>query len=119
MLYDYRMTLTPGYVPGASVTGVRSITDNAVQPLEHRIESLELACAGMWELLKTKFDCTDDELVAKIHEIDARDGVVDGRIGSNTHSHCPNCHRQLLTKRSALCNWCGAVLPVEPFKSAG
>ena len=83
-------------------------------PLEKRVEHLELACAGLWELLKFKLNCTDEELVNAIQTVDARDGVVDGRAGPAA-GVCPSCHRKLLTKSSNKCSWCGADLQLDPF----
>lgn len=102
-------------VSAASVSNtVRNATQDAVMPLERRIEHLELACAGLWELLKFKLQCTDDELMNAIQHVDARDGVMDGRAGPPA-GLCPSCGRKLLTRSSAKCSWCGADVKVDPF----
>jgi len=85
-----------------------------MQPLEKRIEHLELACAGLWELLKFKLQCTDEELVNAIQHVDGLDGVVDGRAGS-AGGMCPSCNRKLLTRSSSKCSWCGSDLKLDPF----
>ncbi|AIE86867.1 hypothetical protein [Fimbriimonas ginsengisoli] len=92
----------------------RAAVDDAVTPLEHRVEHLELACAGLWELLKNKLGCTEEELVAAIQSVDARDGVMDGRAGPE-NGVCPTCNRRLLTRRSPNCTWCGSRLQQNPF----
>jgi hypothetical protein len=84
------------------------------QVLEARLEALELACGGLWELLKTKHGYSDEELVRVIHELDARDGVMDGRV-TPLKENCPNCGRQLVTKQRKRCVWCGAELALKPF----
>ena len=38
-----------------------------------RIDQLTLICAAMWELMKEKLAVQEDELVAKVAEIDARE----------------------------------------------
>jgi hypothetical protein len=78
--------------------------------LEDRIDALELACAGLWRLLKAKHGYTDDELAAAITDVDAADGKVDGKMRSRP-SECPACGRQLLTRSREKCSWCGARLP--------
>jgi hypothetical protein len=101
--------------PGATTADVRSAASSAVEPLERRIESLELACAGLWELLKFKMGCTDDELVAAVQAVDARDGSLDGRITQKGPEVCPKCGRTLLTKTGTRCSWCGEPLTRIPF----
>lgn len=78
-----------------------------------RLETLELACAGLWEFLKAKHGYTDAELIEVIQQVDARDGVVDGKIGS-VDEGCPYCGRKLLTKQRHHCVWCGAELAKKP-----
>ena len=72
----------------------------------YQIERLTLACQAMWELLREHTDLTDDHLKAKILEIDARDGTVDGKIGHKVID-CPECGQKTNTRR-ARCVFCGA-----------
>jgi len=99
---------------GATVGEARNAAEESILPLEHRIESLELACAGMWELLKQMSNVTDDQLIAKIREIDAKDGKVDGKITRGS-LECPACGRQSLVRNATKCTWCGADLQRAPF----
>jgi hypothetical protein len=94
---------------GVTSGEVRRSAESAVMPIEHRLDYLELACAGLWNLLKAKHGYTDEELVASIQEVDARDGNVDGKIGRASRD-CPHCHRKLLTRDSPKCAWCGGAL---------
>ena len=104
-------------VYGANEHRVRSVAEETVTPIEQRVQSLELACAGMWEILRDKLGVTEDELVAKIQEIDARDGRVDGKMSGAVGAKCNSCGRQLLSRRSDHCNWCGNSLPAAPFRN--
>ncbi len=79
--------------------------DNTKQDLEH----LTLACQAMWELLRDHVGLTDDHLRAKILEIDARDGTVDGKIGAEVID-CPHCGQKASTTKSN-CIYCGHRLP--------
>ena len=54
----YRPTFYSG--GGASATDISIATERVSQDLNRRIESLELACAGLWELLKAKNGYTGD-----------------------------------------------------------
>ncbi len=108
----YRPTFYSG--GGASATDISIATERVSQDLNRRIESLELACAGLWELLKAKNGYTDEELVAVIREVDLRDGKEDGRVRP-TDEKCPSCGRQLLSRKSPNCSWCGADLGRGPL----
>lgn len=99
---------------GASATDVHIATETVSRELNRRIEGLELACAGLWELLKAKNGYTDEELVATIREVDLRDGKEDGRVRP-TDAKCPSCGRHLLSRKSPNCSWCGADLDRGPL----
>ena len=88
--------------------------ETLIRPVETRLEHLELACAGLWELLKDKLGATDEELFKAIHAYDARDGVVDGKI-TNKMTTCPVCNHKLLTKSRSHCVWCGADFSKNPY----
>lgn len=51
MFYNLRTTTTN---LGATAADARLAAESVVMPLESRIEHLELACAGLWTLLKKK-----------------------------------------------------------------
>lgn len=85
-----------------------------INELKKRIDSLELACAGLWELLKFKTGATEDELAKAIEAVDARDGEVDGKI-RRTVGNCPSCKRKLALRRAPNCAWCGAPVKLSPF----
>ena len=73
------------------------------------IEELTLACQAMWELLRDHLGFTDENLKAKIIVIDARDGVVDGKIGAELID-CPHCGQRASTMKPN-CVYCGQSLP--------
>ncbi len=97
---------TPG---GTSTTEARIIAEDTVRATELKVQALELTCAAMWTILKDKLGVTDEELIHAIHEVDARDGVVDGKIGQAARV-CPHCQRKVLTRNPTKCAWCGGDL---------
>ena len=111
MLSGFAQPVTVGQSPADT----RLAVEQGTQALEARVDSLELACAGLWQLLKQKHGYTDEDIVAAIHEVDAADGSVDGKHRLNQRLMCPHCHRQLLTQRSKNCNWCGKEISRPPF----
>lgn len=81
--------------------------------LRRSIDTLTLTCAALWELLREKHGVSDDELVAKMQEIDLRDGKLDGKMTSPTAT-CPDCHRPNRSNRQR-CMYCGGTLPAVPI----
>ena len=87
------------------IDGLIARKDNTKQELEE----LTLACQAMWELLRDHLGFTDAHLKAKILEIDARDGTVDGKIGAELID-CPHCGQKASTTKPN-CVYCGHRLP--------
>jgi len=81
-----------------------------------RVDQLLLVCAAMWELLAERAGVTEADLVTKIAEIDARDGVADGKI-TFSPVPCPQCQRPIFARQKR-CLYCGGPRPVDSvFKS--
>jgi len=76
---------------------------------QRRIDRLSLACQSMWELLRDRCGITEEELAAKILEIDLRDGSKDGKMGTQTFN-CAKCGAKTNSKRAS-CVMCGEPLP--------
>jgi len=73
-----------------------------------RIERLMLATQAMWELVREHTGLTDTHLLAKMEEIDGRDGMQDQKIGVEIID-CPHCGRKTNT-RSGTCIYCGKAV---------
>jgi hypothetical protein len=80
-----------------------------VRDLEFTTSRLALACQAMWELLRERSAITDQDLLAKMNEVDLRDGTKDGRMTPIVVA-CPKCGKPSNTKHSR-CLYCGADLP--------
>ncbi|MFI5386799.1 MAG: hypothetical protein ACHQ50_11840 [Fimbriimonadales bacterium] len=89
-----------------------------VAMLQQRVDSLELACAALWKLLKDQNSFTDEQLQAAIHDVDAGDGTVDGKV-TRQGGECPHCHHRILSRTAGKCLWCGAPLNDGPFNQSG
>ena len=88
-----------------STTAESTVT---IKDLERRLEKLTLASNAMWELLRESPGFTDEQLTAKMAEIDARDGRMDGKIAPAV-LECPSCHKKN-TLRRRTCLYCETAL---------
>ena len=78
--------------------------------LSSRCDRLALGCQAMWELLREKHELTDEEIEIKIHEVDLRDGLADGKMSSSLVK-CSSCGRNSNSTRPN-CIYCGEKIDV-------
>ena len=76
--------------------------------LQRRLDRLALGCQALWELLRERTGISEEELAAKILEVDLRDGQTNGRMSTQI-TECPKCRSKTNSKR-ATCVICGARL---------
>jgi ribosomal protein S27AE len=72
---------------------------------EERLDKLTLITMAMWELLRDNTKFTELDLLAKVQELDLRDGKPDGKV-SLTVCKCPKCSRTM-SPRHKKCLYCG------------
>lgn len=82
--------------------------ERKTESLQQQIDHLTLLCQSMWELLRDHSDLADDLLLAKVADIDTRDGKADGKIGKQVLP-CPSCGANCNTA-SQHCTMCGEDL---------
>lgn len=82
--------------------------ENRTATTNDQIERLMLASQAMWELLRDQLGMTDDQLRAKMHEIDSRDGTLDDKMGADIIT-CPHCGRKTNT-RNKRCIYCAEAV---------
>jgi hypothetical protein len=76
--------------------------------LEERIDKLSLLNYALWSLLQERVGLTEAELIARVEELDLKDGKRDGRITGGI-VNCPDCNRPL-SQRHRKCLYCGYAL---------
>ena len=76
---------------------------------QRQIHKLTLAVEALAEILSERNDITREVILAKITEIDRRDGRLDGRINPEA-VFCTECDRTF-NANMAKCVYCGADRP--------
>ena len=102
----------------ALTAGRQGTSTSEVLALEDRLDRLVLVIGAMWSLLEER-GFTNDDLIARIHEIDKADGLADGRRVTGP-SDCRECGSKVAPGLQA-CQFCGAAVPtsaVDPFAGA-
>ena len=76
-----------------------------VKELEEKLDQMALKCQAMWEILRDATDLSDGDIEQKIHEIDLRDGVADGKM-TRTGRKC-GARGRTISARHNHCLYCG------------
>jgi len=112
--FSFRHFLSPSLVQEQSARDARSEARAAtteVQLLRGEVDRLYMITEALWSLLKEQGSYDDQSLAETIHQIDLRDGKLDGRVSTTEGPRaCSSCGRTTSKKRP-LCMYCGN--PVE------
>lgn len=73
--------------------------------LDDKVNRLALICRAMFELLQQSSAVTEEQLKAKIVEIDVRDGHADG-VMTPPQKRCPKCNA-MMSPQFGRCLFCG------------
>jgi len=96
---------------------VGRIASAHVDELERRVNALTLASTALWALLKERTDLTEEDLLARMRDLDLADGCEDSKITKQV-LRCPACDR-VMNPRHKQCLYCGAAnLKLEAFDGA-
>jgi len=90
----------------ASAAALEGSSDlRAAARLDEKVNRLALICRAMFELMQASSGVTEDQLKAKIVEIDLRDGQADGRVTERAKT-CPKCGA-MMSPQMGRCLFCG------------
>ncbi len=103
-LYQNRQISNAALSAGRAESKAQNVADE-IRSLNKRVDNLCLLSQAMWELLRDCTEMTDEDILERMNEIDARDGSADGKMGSGVKA-CPKCNRALSTKHGK-CLYCG------------
>jgi hypothetical protein len=117
ILYDLHQNAKIGEANAKARAGLRQAdrVSDRVDDLEERLDRMALLNLALWSILKEKLDVTDDELEARVQELDIQDGKADGRSQSKIID-CPDCQCPI-QQRHRRCLYCGFQLHYSGFDS--
>ena len=97
----------------ASAKHAASRAQQRIKLLEANLAKSLMISEALWELLAEKTGLTEDDLYNKLHEVDMRDGVLDGK-NQRSATDCPACDRKVSGRHGA-CLYCGEVIGNSVF----
>jgi hypothetical protein len=108
--FGFRHNVTAG-INAAEAKSKASGVASELQNMRRELERSALAWEALWTLMRDKLGVTQEELQARIDEIDLSDGELDGRV-RRAVVPCPNCERPV-NRRLRKCMYCQAPVPRE------
>ncbi len=99
---------------GSSAGSSAARANTNVRYLQKDVERLTMICEAMWSMLRDKLGVDDEELMARIAELDLSDGEADGRKEVSGPAMCPKCSRPN-SRRHDFCIYCGTLIRTTPF----
>ena len=100
-----------------SAESLTSRFDGQIRQLEQQNDRLTLAVMALAEILREQFHVSQDDIEAKMRDIDIRDGNLDGKV-TRFGKLCRSCGRVSGAKRTT-CLYCGESLPQDSFLFPG
>jgi hypothetical protein len=82
-----------------------------VDALEERLERMSLGLQALWELCRERLQLSDEDLFARIRDVDLRDGKLDSRLAKSLVA-CSSCGRANAQRR-VRCLYCAKPLAVS------
>lgn len=106
MIWDLYQQLKIGEVRDTSERAAASaqLAQAEVSSVEAKLDRLTLLTMAMWEFQRERMGLTDIDLAKKMHEIDLRDGIADGKAGPEA-VNCPSCGRTI-SSHDEICIYC-------------
>jgi hypothetical protein len=104
---------TAAAINAAEAIGEAHRARTATEALDTRLDRMVLAFEALWSLTRDRLQITDEELVARMNDLDLSDGRLDGKVRKGAVS-CPKCGRTI-SRRLPKCIYCSQPIVHDPF----
>lgn len=111
--YLYGDISTGTAINAAEAVGEARKALSAADSLDARLDRVLLAFEALWTLVREKLPVSDEDLAARMNELDLSDGRLDGKVRKSAVS-CPSCGRTI-SRRLPRCMYCGQAIVHDPF----
>jgi len=109
----HQTNIPTGSDAASRAESIARTTQQRYKVLEANLAKSLLICETLWELLRDEHGWSDQDLFKKLHEVDMRDGVADGKNQRKAVT-CPDC-KHTVSPRHPACLYCGHVIDTSPF----
>ena len=117
LLWDLHQERRIGDAMDNANVAARKATDfqERVRFLEDRVDRMVLTNMAVWSIVRERLRLTDEDLAARIEQIDLEDGKADGKVTRTGPAVCGRCGRSF-SPRHRRCLYCGQESrPATPF----
>jgi len=114
--FAFRPSYSHEGVSGSHGSGDAAAARSEAREASREVERLLMITEALWTMLKEQHGYTDEDLIKRIAEIDARDGKLDGRVTPEPGElpTCSQCGRPVGRGRAA-CLYCATPIVRDPF----
>ncbi len=111
--YLYGDLSTGSAINAAEAVGEARKALTAADSVDARLDRMLLAFEALWTLVRDKLPVNEEDLAARMNEIDLSDGRLDGKVRKSAVT-CPACGRAI-SRRLPKCMYCGQAIVHDPF----
>lgn len=111
--YLYGDISTGAAINSAEAVGESRKALTAAGSTDARLDRMLLTLEAIWTLVRDKLTVSDEELAARMNDLDLSDGLLDGKVRKSAVS-CPSCKRTI-SRHLPKCMYCGQAIVHDPF----
>lgn len=98
----YRSSINASEAMGASRNAEEGRA--SMQELQTRLDRMSLVCEALWTIVRDRLQVSEEDLVARVNDIDLSDGRLDGKV-RRAAAKC-RCGK-MVARRFTKCPFCG------------
>ena len=102
-IYDIHQNMRIAQAETENHRTARTVDENQelILELQKSVKKLSFICNAMWQVLKDNTDICDQDLIAKIEQL---------QLEAKETSACPKCGRSIVNRKISSCLYCGTSI---------